>query len=82
MVEEEINEILIEWVYCFGKIREDNKLCLIIVKFSFYKDKECILLSVCILVGINYGILQDFFREIVELWKGLVKVMKEVKKNG
>ena len=36
----------------------------------------------CSLTGTNYGISQDFPREIVEIRKGLVKVMKEAKKNG
>ena len=34
------------------------------------------------LAGSNYGISQDFPREIVEIRKGLIKAMKEAKKEG
>ena len=82
MAEEETNEIPIERVHHLGKIREDNKPHPIITKFSFHKDKERILSSARMLAGTNYGISQDFLREIVEIQKGLVKVMKEAKKKG
>lgn len=82
MAEEETNEIPIERVHRLGKIREDNKPRPIIAKFSFHKDKERILSSARTLAGTNYGISQDFPREIVEIRKGLVKVMKEAKKKG
>ena len=82
MAEEETNEIPIEWVHHLDKIREDNKSPPIITKFSFHKDKEHILSSARTLAGTNYGISQDFPREIVEIRKGLVKVMKEEKKKG
>ena len=82
MAEEETNGIPIERVHRLGKIREDNKSRPIIAKFSFHKDKERILSSARTLAGTNYGILQDFPREIVEIRKGLLRVMKEAKKKG
>ena len=82
MAEEETNEIPIAPAHRLGKIREDNKPRPIIAKFSFHKDKERILSSACTLAGTNYGISQDFPREIVEIRKDLVKVMKEAKKKG
>ena len=81
MAEEESNEIPIKQVHRLGKIREDNKPRPIIAKFSFHKDKEHILSSARTLAGTNYGISQDFPREIVEIRKGLVKVMKEGRKE-
>ena len=80
--EEETIEIPIERVHRLGKIREDNKPRPIIAKFSFHKDKERILSSARTLAGTNYGISQDFPREIVEMRKVLVKVMKEARKKG
>ena len=82
MAEEETDEIPIERVHRLGKIKEDNKSRPIIAKFSFHKDKECILSSARTLAGTKYGISQNFPREIVEIRKGLVKVMKEARKNG
>ena len=82
MAEEETNEIPIERVYRLGKIREDTKPRPIIAKFSFHKDKERILSSARTLAETNNGISQDFPREIVEIRKGLVKVMKEAKRKG
>ena len=54
----------------------------IIAKFSFYKNKEFILSNVLILAGTVFGISQDFPQEIVEVRRGLVKVLKEAKKEG
>ena len=56
----------------------------IIAKFSFRfnKDKERILPNARTLAGSNYGISQDFWREIVEIRKGLIKAMKEAKKES
>ena len=51
-------------------------------KFSFYKNKGFILSNARILAGAVFGILQDFSREIVEILRGLVKVLKEAKKEG
>ena len=82
MAEEETNEIPIERAHRLGKIREDNKPRPIIAKFSFHKDKERILSSARTLAGTNYGISQDFPKEIVEIRKGLVKAMKEARKEG
>jgi len=82
MAEEETNEVPIERAHRLGKIREDNKPGPIIAKFSFHKDKERILSSARTLAGANYGISRDFPGEIVEIRKGLVKVMKEAKKKG
>ena len=80
--EEETNEIPIGRVHRLGKIREGNKPRPIIAKFSFQKDEERILSSARTLAGKNYGISQNFRREIVKIRKGLVKVMKEAKKKG
>ena len=82
-MEEEINEIPIERAHRLGKpVREDKKPRPIIAKFSFHKDKERILSNARALAGSNYGISQDFPREIVEIRKGLIKAMKETKKEG
>ena len=82
-MEEEINEIPIERVHRLGKVREDKKTRPIIAKFSFHKDKERRILSNArALAGSNYGISQNFPREIVEIRKGLIKAMKEAKKEG
>ena len=82
-MEEEINEIPIERAHRLGKVREDKKTRPIIAKFSFHKDKERRILSNArALAGSNYGISQDFPREIVEIRKGLIKAMKEAKKEG
>ena len=51
-------------------------------KFSFYKNEGFILSNARILAGAVFGILQDFSREIVEILRGLVKVLKEAKKEG
>ena len=81
--QQETNEIPIERVHRLREVREDNKPRPIIAKCRFHKDKERMLSSALTpAAGTNYGILQDFPREIIEIRKGLVKVMKEVKKNG
>ena len=51
-------------------------------KFSFYKNKGFIPSNARILAGAVFGILQDFSREIVDILRGLVKVLKEAKKEG
>lgn len=79
MEEEESNEIPIERAHRLGKVREDEKPGAIIAKFSFHKNKDCILSR---LAGTNYGISQDFLRKVVEVQKGLIKAMKEAKKDG
>lgn len=81
-MEEEIDEIPIERAHRLGKVRQDKKPRPIIAKFSFHKDKERILSNARTLAGTNYGISQDFPREIVEIRKGLIKAMKEAKKEG
>jgi len=82
MAAEETNEIPVERAHRLGKIGEDNKPRPIIAKFSFHKDKERILSSARTLAGTNCGISQDFPREIVEIRKSLIRVMKEAKKEG
>ena len=82
MAEEETNEIPIERIHRLGKIREDNKPRPIIAKFSFHKDKRRISSIARTLAGTSYGISQDIPREIVEIRKSLLKVMKEAKKKG
>ena len=82
MEEEETNEISIERAHRLGKVREDKKPCLIIAKFSFHKDKERILSKGRTLAGTNYGLSQDFPREIIEIHKELIKVMKDARRNG
>ena len=54
----------------------------IIAKFSFYKNKELILSNARSLAGTVFGISQDFPREIVEIRRGLVRVLKDAKKEG
>ena len=54
----------------------------IIAKFSFYKNKELILSNARTLAGTVLGISQDFPREIVEIRRGLVRVLKDAKKEG
>ena len=82
MEEKETNEISIERAHRLGKVREDNKPRPIIVKFSFHKDKERILAKGRTLAGTNFGLSQDFPREIVDIRKELIKVMKDARKNG
>ena len=82
MEEKETNEISIERAHRLGKVREDNKPRPIIVKFSFHKDKERILAKRRTLAGTNFGLSQDFPREIVDIRKELIKVMKDARKNG
>ena len=53
-----------------------------LLNLAFTKSKERILSSARTLAGTNYGISQDFPREIVEIRKDLVKVMNEAKKEG
>ena len=65
MAAEETNEIPIEWAHRLGKIKEDNKPRMIIAKFSFQNDIERILSSASTLAETNYGISQDFPREIL-----------------
>lgn len=54
----------------------------IIAKFSFYKNKELVLSNARSLAGTAFGISQDFPREIVEIRRGLVRVLKDAKKEG
>ena len=83
MGEEEVSDTSIERTHRLGRKKEDNKpRPPIIVKFSFHKDKERILSNAHKLAGTGYGISQDFPQEIVEIQKGLIKVIKEAKKEG
>ena len=64
-----------------------NIAIFITTKFTFHKDKELILSNARFLAGSDFGILQDFPREInqseiVEIRKELVKVSKQAKKDG
>lgn len=81
--EEDVDGISIERAHRLGKRNaNEEKLCPIIAKFSFYKSKELILSNARTLAGSAFGISQDFPREIVEIRRGLVKVLKEAKKEG
>ena len=53
----------------------------IIAKFSFHKNKRLILSNARSLAGTVFGILQDFPREILEIRRGLVRVLKDAKKE-
>ena len=46
------------------------------------EDKELILSNARTLAETVFGISQDFFREIVEIRRGLVRVSKDAKKEG
>ena len=81
MDEEEASDISIERAHRLGKRKEDKQRP-IIVKFSFHKDKERILSNAFKLAGTGFGISQDFPQEIVNIRKGLIKVMKDAKKEG
>ena len=81
--EEDIDEISIERAHRLGKQNaNDGKPRPIIAKFTFHKNKESILSNARTLAGTVFGISQDFPREIVEIRRGLVKVLKEEKKRG
>ena len=82
MEEEEASNICIERGHRLGKRKDDNKPRPIIAKFSFHKDKERILSKAYKLAGTGLGISQDFPQEIVEIRKGLIKVLKDAKKEG
>ena len=72
--EEDIDEISIERAYRLGKQNaNDGKPRLIIAKFTFHKNKEFILSNARTLAGTDFGISQDFPREIVEIRRGLVR---------
>lgn len=81
MEAEEASNISIERAHRLGKRKEDKPRP-IIVKLSFHKDKEHILSNASKLAGTGFGISQDFPKEIVEIRKGLIKVMKEERKKG
>ncbi|KAL9964014.1 hypothetical protein ACROYT_G027585 [Oculina patagonica] len=81
--EEDIDGISIERAHRLGKQNaSDEKPRPIIAKFTFHKNKEIILSNARVLAGTDFGISQDFPREIVEIRRGLVKVLKEAKKKG
>ena len=82
MQEEETSDIRIERAHRLGKGKDDNRTRPIIAKFSFHKDKERILSKAYKLSGTSLGISQDFPQEIVEIRKGLIKVLKDAKKEG
>ena len=81
MEEEEASDICIERAHRLGKRKDDNKPRPI-AKFSFHKDKERILSKAYKLAGTGLGISEDFPQEIVEIRKGLIKVLKDAKKEG
>ena len=81
--EDDIDGISIERAHRLGKRNVNSeKPPPIIAKFSFYKNKEFILSNALFLAGTVYGISQDFPREIVEIQRGLVRVLKDAKKEG
>lgn len=80
MEEEETSEISIERPHRLSKIREDKKPRLIIGKFSFHQWKSTYYRIPLTLAGTNYGIPQDFPREIDEIRKGLIS--NERRKEG
>ena len=81
--EEDIDEISIGRVHRLGKQNaSDGKPQPIIAKFTFHKNKQFILSNACTLAGTDFRISQDFPREMVEIRRGLVNVLKEEKKRG
>ena len=77
--EDDIDGISIERAHRLGKRNANGqKPRPIIAKFSFHKNKELILSNARSLAGIS----QDFPREIVEIRRGLVRVLKDAKKEG
>jgi len=81
--EDDIDGVWIERAHRLGKRNASGeKPRPIIAKFSFYKNKELILSNARTLAGTVFGISQDFPREIVELRRGLVRVLKDAKKEG
>ena len=81
--EDDMDGISIERAHRLGKRNVNSeKLHPIIAKFSFYKNKEFILSNARFLAGTVYRISQDFPREIVEIRRGLVRVLKDAKKEG
>ena len=81
--EDDIDGISIERAHRLGKRNANGeKPRPIIAKFSFHKNKELILSNARSLAGTVFGISQDFPREIVEIRRGLVRVLKDAKKEG
>ena len=83
--EDDIDGISIERAHRLGKRNANGqKPRPIIAKFSFHKNKELISLlsNARSLAGTVFGISQDFPREIVEIRRGLVRVLKDAKKEG
>ena len=81
--EDDIDGISIERAHRLGKRNANvEKPRPIIAKFSFYKNRELILSNARSLAGTVFGISQDFPREIVEIRRGLVRVLKDAKKEG
>ena len=81
--DDDIDGISIERAHRLGKRNANGeKPRPIIAKFSFFKNKEFILSNARILARTAFGISQDFPRDIVEIRRGLVKVLKEAKKEG
>ncbi|KAK3746492.1 hypothetical protein QZH41_000814 [Actinostola sp. cb2023] len=80
----EVQEISIERAHRIGKRNPypSHKPRPIIAKFSFFKDQQYVLSKSRSLAGTNYGISEDYPKEIVEIRKSLIPLMKEAKKNG
>ena len=81
--EDDIDEISIERAYRLGKRNVNGeKPRPIIANLSFYKNKEFILSNARILAGTVFSEFHKISpREIVEIRRGLVKVLKEAKKE-
>ena len=78
-----IDGISVERAHRLGKRNANgDKPRPIIAKFTFHKDKELILSNDRFLAGPDFGISQDLPREIVQIRKELVKVLKQAKKEG
>ena len=76
--EDDIDGISIERAHRLGKRNTNGqKPRAIMAKFSFQKNKELILSNARSLAGTVFGISQDFPREIVEIRRGLVRVLKK-----
>ena len=81
--EDNIDGISIEPAHRLGQWNANGeKPHPIIAKFSFHKNKELLLSNAHILAGTAFRISQVFPPEIVEIRRGLVRVLKDAKKEG
>jgi hypothetical protein len=80
-VKEAKTNIKIERAHRIGR-KQDKRTRPIVVKFSFYKDREMIRKKGILLKGTNYGIGEQFPREIQDRRKKLIPHLKSAKAKG